>query len=100
MTDAERRLWAHLKARQVHGHHFIRQHVIGDYIVDFCCRKAMLVIEIDGGQHALATAKDRARTETLKKQGYTVIRFWNNDVFQDLEGVLIRIGEALVGAPV
>jgi len=93
-TDAEALLWAHLRSRQLDGAKFVRQHPIDRYVVDFCCRAARLVIELDGGQHA-DNAADEARTRVIEANGYTVIRFWNNDVLGNLEGVLSEIGNAL-----
>ena len=94
MTNAERLLWSRLRERQVGGHFFVRQHPIGGYIVDFCCRRAMLVIEVDGGQHA-QNAADAPRTAELGRRGYRVLRFWNNEVLGNIDGVLIGIQGAL-----
>jgi len=94
-TDAERRLWRRLRDRQLAGAKFRRQHPIGQYIVDFCCLEAKLVVELDGGQHAARRATDTERTAFLEAQGYRVLRFWNNDVLSNLDGVLQRIAEAL-----
>jgi very-short-patch-repair endonuclease len=92
-TDAENRLWYHLKAKQLEGTKFRRQEPIGNYIVDFVAFENRLVIEIDGGQHAAVDEKeqDRLRDEWLASQGFRVLRFWNNDVLQNLEGVLETI---------
>ncbi|HQV02845.1 MULTISPECIES: endonuclease domain-containing protein [unclassified Novosphingobium] len=94
MTDAERRLWTHLRASQLEGVKFTRQYPIGDFVVDFACRSARLAIELDGGQHADNPADD-ARTQVIEAHGYRVIRFWNNDVLQNTDGVLIAILEEL-----
>ena len=94
MTDAELRLWSHLRASQLGGTKFIRQHPIGPYVVDFTCRSARLAIELDGGQHADNPA-DAARTAIIEAHGYRVIRFWNNDVLQNTDGVLTAIVEEL-----
>ena len=94
MTDAELRLWSHLRASQLGGTKFIRQHPIGPYVVDFACRSARLAIELDGGQHADNPADD-ARTAVIEAHGYRVIRFWNNDVLQNTNGVLTAILEEL-----
>ena len=64
---------------------------MGKYIVDFVCHKAKLVIELDGGQHAFSVARDKKRTAWLNREGYCVIRFWNNDVMENMEGVLLVI---------
>jgi adenine-specific DNA-methyltransferase len=91
MTDAERLLWRHLRLRQASTHKFRRQYAIGTYIADFVCIKAGLVVEVDGGQHASSVQHDELRTQTLEKRGYRVLRFWNNDVLTNIEGVLLVI---------
>jgi very-short-patch-repair endonuclease len=96
-TKAERAVWRMLRAKQLAAHKFRRQAVIGRYIVDFVCHERCLVIEIDGGQHA-RSPRDKARTEWLESQGYRVLRFWNNDVLENLEGVRAPILDALDGA--
>src|SRR5688572_26068980 len=90
-TDAERRLWYRLRDRQIVEAKFRRQHPIGPYIADFCCPDRMLVVELDGGQHAETTAHDRRRIEFLERQGYRIVRFWANEVLQETDGVLTRI---------
>ncbi|MGD9501445.1 MAG: endonuclease domain-containing protein [Methyloceanibacter sp.] len=92
-TMAERRLWKVLRKHQLHAVQFRRQQPIGPYVVDFFCPSAKLVIEIDGGQHAEARTemRDAKRTQWLESRGYQVLRFWNNDVLQNLEGVWQRI---------
>jgi very-short-patch-repair endonuclease len=94
-TDAERKLWAKLRDRRLQDAKFRRQHPIGIYIVDFCCPEAKLVIELDGGQHATCPEADATRTTFLQREGYRVLRFWNNDVLANVEGVLLRIVEAM-----
>jgi very-short-patch-repair endonuclease len=98
-TDAERRLWARLRDRRLTGAKFSRQVPIGPYIVDFCCRELRLVVELDGGQHAMQGAYDAERTAFLGRLGYSVLRFWENDVLRNTEGVLIRIVEGLASRP-
>ncbi|MDN3645497.1 DUF559 domain-containing protein [Pontixanthobacter aestiaquae] len=93
-TDAERLLWSHLRASQLGYAKFTRQFRIGDYVVDFACRRLKLVIELDGGQHS-ESITDAARTEVIEVYGYRVIRFWNNDVLENTEGVLERIIEEI-----
>jgi very-short-patch-repair endonuclease len=88
MTDAETILWCRLRRRQVAGAYFRRQVPFRQYVLDFVCFEAKLVIEVDGGQHAVQTAHDRNRTAVLEQEGFTVLRFWNHDVLQNLEGVL------------
>ncbi len=90
MTDAERVLWGRLRNGQLVGQKFRRQSPIGPYVVDFLCEARRLVIELDGGQHA-DSASDAARTARLESEGYRVIRFWNNDVLTNLDGVLAVI---------
>jgi very-short-patch-repair endonuclease len=94
-TDAENRLWLHLRRKQLRGLRFRRQHPIGRYVVDFFCPEAKLIIEVDGGQHAAREAADDIRTSWLEARGYRVLRFWNNDVLANTEGVLFAIVEAL-----
>ena len=98
-TEAERMLWPHLSARKTQGVRFNRQFPIGQFICDFVSRERRLVIEIDGGQHAFSTEYDARRTRFLRVQGYTVLRFWNNEVLDNLEGVLAVIGQALDNMP-
>ncbi len=97
-TDAEAVLWRQLRAHRFVGHKFKRQQPIGNYILDFVCFEAKLVIEVDGGQH-MESASDKCRDEWVVSQGFAVLRFWNNEVFQNLEGVLMRILEALPPSP-
>ena len=88
MTDAEVLLWSRLRAGQLEGRNFTKQFPIGAAVADFACRSAKLVVELDGGQHATATTADRKRTRMIEAHGYRVIRYWNNDVTQNLDGVL------------
>ncbi|PJI42448.1 endonuclease domain-containing protein [Ferrovibrio sp.] len=94
MTDAERRLWSLLRDRQLGGHKFRRQHPLGSYVLDFACVGQQLAVEVDGGQHA-NSEHDRQRTSWLEEQGWRVLRFWNNEVLTNAEGVIRRIAEAL-----
>ena len=94
-TDAERRLWFRLRDRRLFGVKFSRQVPIGPYVADFCCREQRLVVELDGGQHALSAADDASRSEDLARLGYRVLRFWNHDVLGNTEGVLEAIARAL-----
>lgn len=87
-TDAERLLWRHLRAKQLEGLKFRRQEPIGNLIVDFVCFDRSLIVEVDGGQHVREKAKDDERTRWLEEQGFKVLRFWNNDVMKNIEGVL------------
>ncbi len=99
MTDAERLLWQHLRGRQMLGQKFRRQHPIGPFIVDFVCLENGLIIEVDGGQHALEIEKDGQRTAWLKTEGYQVLRFWNHEVLKELTSVKERIAEFLIPPP-
>jgi very-short-patch-repair endonuclease len=94
MTDAERRLWHALRDRRLSGYKFRRQRPIGPFIVDFICIARRLIVEADGGQHA-DSEYDRRRTAWLEACGWQVIRFWNNDILQNTEGVQQMILEAL-----
>ena len=98
-TDAENLIWRHLRAGRLDGHKFKRQQPLGSYIVDFVCFEGLLVIELDGGQHADAIEKDAARSRWLESQDFTVLRFWNNEVMRNIEGVLMRVMEALPPSP-
>ena len=94
MTNAELILWSRLRKRQMDGHHIRRQHPIGPYIADFACRPLKLVIEVDGDTHTDA-AYDARRTEFMQRQGWQVLRVFNVDVFENLNGVLELIGSRL-----
>src|SRR5271163_2436159 len=85
-TEAEKRLWRALRELPA-KHRFRRQHPIGQRVVDFACPSRKLVIELDGGQHAMQQSLDEARTIELTRHGYRVVRFWNNDVIDNLAGV-------------
>jgi very-short-patch-repair endonuclease len=97
-TDAERKLWLHLSRRQLGGHKFSRQMPVGPFVCDFLCRERGLVVEVDGGQHAKSVA-DARRTAYLRSRGLIVIRFWNNDVLGNTDGVLAIILAQLEGLP-
>jgi very-short-patch-repair endonuclease len=94
-TDVERLLWFRLRDRRLDGWKFRRQFLIDRYVVDFFCADAHLIIELDGGQHAVRTDTDAARTKILEAMGYLVLRFWNNDVMHNIDGVLEEIMTAL-----
>jgi very-short-patch-repair endonuclease len=97
MTPAERKLWWHLRELSPEGSHFRRQATIGPYFVDFACHTTKVVIEIDGGQHGQIAqiTRDQKRDSFLRRNGYRVLRFWNNDVRENIEGVLTVICEVL-----
>lgn len=94
MTDAEKKLWQLLRARQLEGYKFRRQRAIGPYIADFACRTHKFIVEADGGQHS-ESKSDARRTHWLREHGWTVLRFWNNDILANIEGVQERILEVL-----
>lgn len=93
MTSQEQKLWNLIKNKQFYGYKFLRQYIIGEYIVDFVCREAKIIIEIDGGQHNLNEniEYDKKRTQCLKNLNYRVIRFCNNDIDNDMEGVYQKL---------
>lgn len=93
MTDAEQLLWHCLRRKQLGGFRFRRQHPLEQFVLDFFCHEARLAVELDGGQHNEpdVRAKDDQRTAFLNNQGIQVVRFWNREVFQNLEGVLQTI---------
>ncbi len=95
-TDAERKLWSYIRAKKLEGFKFRRQQPIGNYIVDFICLEKRLIIELDGGQHAIDREKDIERDRWLNNEGFHVIRFWNNDVLDNHEGVLLGIMKYLL----
>lgn len=95
LTPAEAKLWAELRGHQLRGIGFRRQHAIGHYIVDFCAPRSKLIIEVDGTHHAEQERYDAERTIFLEEQGYQVLRFWNREVINDLQGVLAAIARAL-----
>jgi very-short-patch-repair endonuclease len=99
MTPAERKLWWRLREARFADCHFRRQATIGRYFVDFCCHTSRLVIEVDGDSHAepRQMIADERRSEFLRARGYRVLRFWNNDVLDNVEGVMEVIAIALAG---
>jgi very-short-patch-repair endonuclease len=94
MTDAERKLWYALRDRRFAGFKFRRQVPLGNFIADFVCYEHRLVIEVDGGQHA-ESLRDERRDRWFAANGFRVLRFWNNEVLSNLEGVMIALAEAL-----
>ncbi len=93
-TEAEKKLWRHLRQPPFREHHFRRQATIGRYFADFASHQLRIVIELDGGQHSLGTS-DEARTRYLNAKGYRVVRFWNNEVLENISGVLLMIDTAI-----
>jgi very-short-patch-repair endonuclease len=90
-TDAENVLWKQLRRKQLEGLKFRRQQPIDNYVVDFVCFEKRIVIEVDGGQHSIGRDKDSERDNYLVINGFKVLRFWNNEVLQNIEGVLEMI---------
>jgi very-short-patch-repair endonuclease len=97
-TDLERRLWSKLRDRQLSSTKFRRQVPIRRYIVDFACRELPLIIELDGGQHSSVRKYDADRTRWLAQHGWRILRFWNNEVIENLEGVLQTVMAAIESA--
>jgi very-short-patch-repair endonuclease len=95
-TDAERRLWSLLRDRRMGGYKFRRQCPIGPYIADFACFEHMLIVEADGGQHA-DNPNDQRRTNWLQAQGWRVIRFWNDEILRNPQGIAAAILQNLEG---
>jgi very-short-patch-repair endonuclease len=97
MTDAERKLWWHLRRLPLENAHFRRQATIGRYFADFACHRLRLVVEVDGSQHGEGhhVVTDAERTAYLTSRGYRVLRFWNNEVLNEIEGVMGAIYAAL-----
>ena len=98
MTESETRLWRHLRAHRLNGEKFRRQQPIGPYVVDFVHFGARLIVEADGGQHNDAP-RDERRDAWLQAQGFKVMRFWNNEIMNNLDGVLVSVMAAVTEAP-
>jgi very-short-patch-repair endonuclease len=90
-TNAELRLWQNIRKKQLSGYRFRRQVPLGPYVADFVCIERSLVVEVDGGQHSWREAQDLRRTAWLEAHGWRVVRFWNNEVMENLIGVLERL---------
>jgi very-short-patch-repair endonuclease len=101
MTDVERKLWQRLRNLPTPESHFRRQATIGPYFADFACHSKRLIIELDGGHHAegAQVQRDAEREAYLKRNGYRVLRFWNNDVLENIDGVLTAIMQELDATP-
>ncbi len=95
-TEAEKYLWSRLRAQQMEAFKFRRQQQIGNYIADFVCFEKGLIIELDGGQHALAMESDKRRDDWLRSEGFEVVRFWNTDIFENIDGVVEAIRNRLL----
>jgi very-short-patch-repair endonuclease len=100
-TEVEKLLWLRLRAGQIGGAKFRRQHPFGPYFLDFVCLESGLVVELDGGQHCEDShaAHDERRTEFLRQAGFVVLRFWNNDVTGNIDGLLETISATLATLP-
>ena len=99
-TEAERKIWWHIRHRlALPKSHFRRQVHLGNYIVDFASHSLKIVIELDGGQHAEQSSRDAKRTQFLETEGYRVLRFWNNDVLTNIDGVLEMIQNSILATP-
>jgi very-short-patch-repair endonuclease len=94
-TEAEQKLWSHLRKGQLYGFQFRRQYSIGPFFVDFICLEASLIIEVDGAQHADQSEQDQSRSEFLRASGYQVLRFWNFEVLSNVDSVAERIAKVL-----
>jgi very-short-patch-repair endonuclease len=99
LTKAERKLWGRLRAHRLAGAGFRRQHPIGPYIVDFCAPRKKIIIELDGAAHSSQQEYDSARSSFLEEKGFTLLRFWNNEVMTDIDGVLEKILAAFTPPP-
>src|SRR5579871_5286131 len=95
-SDAEYALWTELRGHKFHGLKFRRQHPLGPYIVDFCCIDKRLIIELDGSQHLETLEYDERRTAFLHREGFRVVRFWNDEVLMAMEAVLDKLRLVLV----
>ena len=98
-TVTERLLWKYLRVKQMEGCKFRRQEPIGNYIVDFVCQEKLILIEVDGGQHSVEQERDSKRDKWLEGLGYKVLRFWNNEVLTNTEGILEIIRNTLNHPP-
>lgn len=101
-TDAEKLLWSKIRNRQLNGLKFLRQYSVGDYVLDFYCPKVRLAVELDGSQHIEDKSQiyDEQRTKFLEQKGIQVVRFWNNEVINNLNGVLEKVVEICAGEQV
>ena len=99
LTETEKYLWKYLRNKQIEEFKFRRQQPIGKYIVDFINFEKKLIVEVDGGQHSIYENKDIIRDKYLKKEGYKILRFWNNEVLNNIEGVLEVIINNLSPSP-
>ncbi|MBI2790606.1 MAG: endonuclease domain-containing protein [Gammaproteobacteria bacterium] len=94
-TEAEKLLWSKIRNRYLQGYKFHRQYILGHYIVDFVCFECKIIIELDGSQHFDQKGYDEERTLVLNEMGFTVLRYWNNEIFTDLNAVIEKISQYL-----
>jgi very-short-patch-repair endonuclease len=94
-TEAEKRVWQILRSQQMNEYKFRRQVPIGRYIADFVCHEARLILEIDGGQHDRSSPQEAERSRFLQNEGYRILRFWNNEVLANLDGIHATIAAEL-----
>jgi very-short-patch-repair endonuclease len=94
-SEPEAKLWTYLRSHRLVDVHFRRQHTIGKYIVDFCAPRQKLIIELDGSQHLDRELQDKLRSSLLSSKGYRILRFWNNDVMNNLQTVIVTIEQEL-----
>jgi very-short-patch-repair endonuclease len=99
MTEAEKKLWYRIRASQLEGHHFRKQVPLDPYILDFACLRKRVALEVDGSQHAEISAAENERNRFLQDEGYTVIRYWNTEVLQNIDGVLLDLLARLKALP-
>jgi very-short-patch-repair endonuclease len=99
MTEAEKKLWYRIRLGQLEGHQFRKQVPVDPYILDFACLRKRLVLEIDGGQHAEISKAEDVRNRFLRREGYSVVRYWNTEVMQNIDGVLFDLLAKLNGLP-
>jgi len=99
MTEVEKKIWYQLRAKRFAGYKFRRQVPMGKYIPDFICYQPKLIVELDGGQHALQQDYDKVRDAFFVSEGFRVLRFWNNEVMENMDGVLTVILNALKKPP-
>jgi very-short-patch-repair endonuclease len=99
MTEAEKKLWCRIRSGQLEGHQFRKQVPEGEYVLDFACLRKRLALEVDGSQHAEISAAEDRRNRYLRRAGYSIVRYWNTEVMQNIDGVLLDLLAKLNAAP-
>ena len=99
MTEAEKKLWYRIRADQLDGYQFRKQVPVDPYILDFACLRKRLALEVDGSQHAEISAAERERNRFLRAEGFVVVRYWNTEVLQNVDGVLLDLLAKLRALP-